>query len=216
MTWVRNDDQSSIHRKVRPLSDAAYRLNQEAKEWCSRNLTDGRIAADEFPGSSCRATPKYASELVRRGLWHRAGGEHCGHERCSPPGADGYSIHDYLDYNPSAVQVAKERAAKAERQRNWIAKKRGRDGSRDASQDASTNGPRDGPRDESLTLAPSPPRPAPKEAGAGHPQHQPAAMGGAAGGPGEPNQNHRASPPCHECGNATTSAYHRNVCRGAA
>lgn len=214
MSWVRSDDQSSIHRKVRPLSDAAYRLNQEAREWCSRNLTDGRIAADEFPGSSCRATAKYAAELVRRGLWHKAGADHCGHERCEPPGADGYSIHDYLDYNPSAEQVARERAAKAERQRNWLAKKRGGGGSTNASVDASVDASLDASRDDSLTLAPSPPRPAPKEAGAGHPQRLPAAGGGVAAAGSEPN--HRSSPPCRECGNATTSAYHRNVCRGAA
>lgn len=165
---MKNDDGASIHRKVAPLSDAAFRLNQEAKEWCSRNLTDGVIPAVEFPGSSCRAQPRYAAELVRRGLWHEAGGGHCGHpaEMCAPAGPDGYSIHDYLDYNPSAAQVGKERAAKADRQRRWLDKKRGgrqaTNPSRDASQDGTQDKSRDGPEDALETIAPSPP-PLPKE-----------------------------------------------------
>lgn len=187
MTWVRNDDGMSIHRKVSPLSDAAYRLQQEAKEWCSRNLTDGRILADEFPSSSCRATAKYAAELVRRGLWHRAGGEHCGHpeDKCPPPGPDGYSIHDYLDYNPSAAEVIRDRAAKAERQRRWQEKRRaGRRPTntvRDASPDTS--------EDALLTLAPSPSPPR-REAGKGtFPEATLAAVGGGASA-GVEDQNH--------------------------
>lgn len=195
MTWVKNDDGMSIHRKVSPLSDAAYRLQQEAKEWCSRNLTDGRILADEFPSSSCRATPKYAAELVRRGLWHRAGGEHCGHaeDKCLPPGVDGYSIHDYLDYNPSADEVIRDRLAKAERQRRWLEKRKNGRRPTNPSGDASQVASRDGPEDALETLAPSPSPPR-REAGKGtFPEATLAAVGGGASA-GVEDQNH-AWPP---------------------
>jgi len=76
MTWVRFDDQASIHRKVAPLDDATYRLWREAIEWCSRNTTDGRIAAKELAGTSKRASKARARVLVDQGLWHDAG-HHC-------------------------------------------------------------------------------------------------------------------------------------------
>lgn len=207
MTWVRYDDSFPIHRKVAPLDDATFRLHSEAIFWCSRNTTDGRIAADELHTISTRATVQRVGKLIGRNLWHAAGHE-CPSEKCPPAGPDGWVIHDYLEYQPTKEKVRAEAAAKAERQRRWIESKRG--ASRDASHVASQQSSRDGPEDH----APSPPRPAPKEAGAGHPQRLPAAVGGVAAAGSEPN--HRSSPPCRECGNATTSAYHRNVCRGAA
>ena len=124
-----------INRKVAALSDAAYRLDDEAICWSSRNLTDGRIAADDFAGISKRATRKNAAELVRRQRWHTAEHE-CTSEHCPTPGPDGWVIHDYLDYNPSKEEVLAERAARAERTRRWRANKNGTgDGVGDASQD---------------------------------------------------------------------------------
>lgn len=200
MSWVRRDDQASIHRKVAPLDDATYRLWSEAIEWCSRNGTDGVIRADELGEVSKRASPARAAKLVERDLWHTAD-VLCGSERCTMPGSDGWVVHDYLDYNPSRAQVVAEKKAKAERTARWREKRRGRDASRDGPQDASQDAPVMLPR-------PVPSRPAPKEAGAGPPKPPPAAAGdGAAAGGGQPN-----SPLCPTCGNTTTSAYHRRVC----
>jgi hypothetical protein len=93
MTWVRFDDQASIHRKVAPLDDATYRLWREAIEWSSRNLTDGQISLEDLPESSKRASPARASKLVARRLWHDAGYV-CDSVKCPPPGHDGWVIHD--------------------------------------------------------------------------------------------------------------------------
>jgi len=198
MTWVKSDDGMSIHRKVSPLSDAAYRLMNEAREWCSRNLTNGVISVDEFPTCSCRATDKNAADLVRRGIWHRAGDDRCSHDpekECSPPGPDGWIIHDYLVYNPSRDEVLADRKAKAERQRRYMeklrAKRRNTDASTPPSADTSLDAPHDAsqppsydaPDDASLTLAPSPsPSPPRREAGDGVPRESPppAADGGRA------------------------------------
>lgn len=183
MTWVRKDDQMPINRKVSALSDAAYRLDDEAICWASRNLTDGVIAADDLEGVGKRPTLKIAAELVRRGRWHSAGYE-CPSEHCPKPGPDGWVIHDYLEYNPTKEQVIKDRTAKAERQKRWREAKTGKHGSRDASTATSPEPSHDASQDAQVTPTPLPPRPAPKEGGGGAPQRLPAAGGGvaAAGG----------------------------------
>jgi hypothetical protein len=43
MPWAKFDDRYPWHRKVRPLSDAAFRLDVSAICWCAENLTDGVI-----------------------------------------------------------------------------------------------------------------------------------------------------------------------------
>lgn len=189
MTWVRYDDQASIHRKVAPLDDATYRLWREAIEWSSRNLTDGQIGVDELPEVSKRANRVRAAKLVERMLWHVAG-DACPSDKCPPPGPTGWVIHDYFDYQPSREKVRAEQAAKAERQRRWQNARRG------ASKDASPDGSKDD--------APSPPRPAPKGAGAGPPSETP---------PEAPaSQRPGAVPKCDRCFNAVDSHYHLRIC----
>jgi hypothetical protein len=180
LTWVRRDDQASIHRKVAPLDDGCYRLWSEAIEWCSRNGTDGRIAPDELAEIK-RGTPARATVLVGRELWHVAGYV-CDSDKCPPSGVDGWVIHDYLDYNPSKAQVRAELAAKAERTRRWR-ERRARDPGGDASRDGSRNGHRDvsdASRDGPVMLPrPVPPRPEGRR-GVDAPQQPPAADGGEA------------------------------------
>lgn len=140
-----------IHRKVAALSDAAYRLYDEALHWSARNLADGAVAAAELKDVSKRGQPKYAAELVARRLWHAAG-EQCPSPKCPPSGPDGWVIHDYWDYQPSREKALREKEAKAERQRRWLEAKQGKKGAtQDESRDASQDAPEDAP--------PSPPRP---------------------------------------------------------
>jgi hypothetical protein len=208
VTWVRLDDQFPIHRKVSVLTDAAYRLHTEAICWCARNGTDGLIRRDELATLGQRARPRLVGELVSRGVWH-----HSGHDcdRCVHP-ADGWVIHDYLTYQPTREEVERERAAKAERQRRWLEKRRNgrpsKEPSGDASRDGSKEASRDGPEDD----APLPPRPEGKRGGS--PVAPPAAFGDGAPAGGE-DPNRRQVRPCHTCGNAVDSAYHRNVCTKA-
>ena len=226
MTWVRIDDQMSINRKVAALSDAAFRLDREGLEWASRNLTDGVVLHAEFPNISRRATTRNAAELVLRGRWHRADDDACRSEYCPPPGVDGWVIHDYLEYNPSAVEVREDRRKKAEKQRNWRAGK----GARSRSTDPSTNPQRDASRDglvdgsvtKSVTMAPRahvsrPVPPRPEGSGAGdRPVSPPAAFGdGAPAGGEDQDETRRPGPRCPTCGNLVASAYHRGACLAA-
>jgi hypothetical protein len=100
MPWVRFDDQFPIHRKVKGLTDAEYRLHTEAIFWCARNMTDGRIARYELRDVSGIARPeRHLTALVMRGLWVETD--------------DGWLIHDYLGYQPSRAKVLADRAKKA-------------------------------------------------------------------------------------------------------
>lgn len=196
MPWVRFDDQFTIHRKVKGLSDAAYRLHTEGIFWCARNLTDGFVpAADLADVATARRPLRHVPELVARKSWHEAGAG-CDSEQC-PAGqhaaagltaADGWVIHDYWDYQPSKEKVLRERKAKAERQRRWDQKRRGQavdkpcgelDASRDASRDA------------------APPRP--EGSGGGRPR-----ASGASGRPAPTGPAVRAVPEwCGECHEGT-------------
>ncbi len=218
MTWVKLDDQFPIHRKVAGLGDAVYRLASEAIFWCSRNSTDGVIRAAELKESSKRATLPRAAELVGRDLWHAAG-DLC--TRCkemlvdagTPEPSDGWVIHDYLKYQPSRVQVDKDRDTKAERQRRWREARKGGssrndastnasrdppvDASNDAPVDASNDAPVDASRDAPVDGAPSRPvPPRPEGSGAGGPRPErppPAARRQATAAAAEPTTNPTAA-----------------------
>jgi hypothetical protein len=225
MPWVRFDDQYPIHRKVAALSDPAYRLHSASIPWSNRNLMDGWIPTGDLDQvcAQVRKPATFVLELVRRGLFHEAG-HNCPSTACPADGthADGWVIHDYWNYQPSRAKVVQQRRAKAERQARWLAKRIGASstGPADLSTTGMSGNARDGPKKDAdidasndtshdTSVTPTPPRPAPKEAVAGHrstARRQRA--GGAAGG--EPNV--RTSPTCPRCGNPTSSAYHRNVC----
>lgn len=112
MTWVKLDDGFPDHLKVDGLSDPAFRLYVTALCHCARHLTDGYVAADRAPRLVPRFKKGLADELVTAELWTVAEG--------------GWMVHDYLDFNPPAEKVKKERAAAAERMRS-----RRRSGERD-------------------------------------------------------------------------------------
>ena len=157
MSWVKHTDQRSINRKMRRLSDAAYRLDDEAIQWASRNMTDGRIPAEDFDDIGRHPTVKAAAELVDRGRWHTADQGWCGSRYCAPPGKDGWVIHDYLEYNPSREKAIAEREANAEKQRAFRAR-------RDASRNPGDNPSRDASRN-------------PERIGGGNPGRDPGSNG---------------------------------------
>lgn len=175
MTWVRFDDQFPIHRKVRGLSDGAYRLHSEAIFWCSRNTTDGFVGTEDVSElATARRPHKYLPELEARGIWHRSD-QACHSDSCPGSQADrptetGWFLHDYFDYQPTKAKVEADRKAKAARQAKWLAgKRRGKDASQDAStqgRDAST----DASQDASIDGNPAPPRP--EGSGGGSPRQR--------------------------------------------
>ncbi|WP_372730114.1 hypothetical protein [Nocardioides sp.] len=107
MPWAKFDDRYPWHRKVRGLSDAAFRMDVSAVCWCSENLTDGVIEAEFLTlVSDVRNPRKVAAELVRSGRWHDDGHD-C--EVCPDVPAGAHIVHDYLDYNPTREKVERDR-----------------------------------------------------------------------------------------------------------
>lgn len=92
------------HHKVAPLSDAAFRLHVTAMAWSVEGKTDGRIPLGVPRTLTCAprgsALAKVLSELVTAKVWLSLGG-------------DGYEIHDFLQWNLSAKEVAARSEAKA-------------------------------------------------------------------------------------------------------
>lgn len=93
MPWVKVDDSLAFHPKVLAAGNAAMGLWVRAASWSAANLTDGLIPADMI--AALGGTRPVANRLVKAGLW------------CSEPG--GFRFHDWLDYQPSAAQVAEVR-----------------------------------------------------------------------------------------------------------
>jgi len=99
MTWARIDDNFPDHPKVIGLSDGAFRTFIESLCYCARNLTDGEVVTGAVRSLG---GPKRFRELVAAGVMDELEG-------------GGYSIHDYLDYNPSRESVERDRAQARER-----------------------------------------------------------------------------------------------------
>jgi len=108
MAWARFDDGFISHPKVAPRSPAAFRLCVTAIVECSRCLTDGAIARDlpaSWPAAPRgRALAAAIAELVMAKLWDVT--------------TSGWTVHDYLDWNPSAAEVRAKRELRSEIGRN--------------------------------------------------------------------------------------------------
>lgn len=93
------------HWKVAGLSDAAFRLWVSGLAYCQEHLTDGLIHRRVLPTLYPRLTGKAIDELLAVSLWHAA--------------EDGWTVHDYLDWNASRDAVEAKRA-------RWRGKKAGK------------------------------------------------------------------------------------------
>lgn len=191
MTWVRFDDQFSIHRKIFGLKDALFRLHVEAIFWCARNTTDGVIRRQELRQIGTRAKPARAAQLVEAGLWHEAGAvcsdcEVALTEAHTKLPDDGWVLHGYLTFQPSRAKVLADREAKAERQARWLASKRNSGRTRDASRGASPDASGDVSTRAGATRDAHPAPPRPEGSGGG--------VGGRARGLGVENPDWRTLP----------------------
>jgi len=108
MTWVKLDDGFDDHPKIRALwmsYPPALGLHVMALAYCARNLTDGLVhswyVAEKVPEKKRREAMTKALESVA--LWH--------------PKSDGWELHDFLDFNPTASAVLEKRRADSERKR---------------------------------------------------------------------------------------------------
>jgi hypothetical protein len=140
MPWIRLDDQFPDHPKVLAAGPAAAWLYVCGIGYCNRLLTDGRIPAGQVRKlADVDNAPELAARLVDVGLWEAT--------------EDGYIIHDFLEYQPSAEQVKAERADNARRQQEWRERRKGE---RNALSNAVTNGVSNAPRNGPVTGAPYP------------------------------------------------------------
>jgi hypothetical protein len=107
MPYLNLDDDYPDHRKVDALSDGAFRLHTAALCYCAKNLTDGVVDAHRVPRLTRTFKTSHVAELVDGGLWM--------------PHADGYEVHDYLDWNKSRDWWLAKREADAKRKAAWRA-----------------------------------------------------------------------------------------------
>lgn len=128
MVWARLDDEMLDNPKIAKAGIYGFAMHVAGIIWCCRNLSDGRIpyarvtslvTLDKVLIDTCNplALPDrptsmggddgldpyiVADHLVECGLWTRT--------------ADGYDIHDFLDYNPSRAEIESKRLANARKQ----------------------------------------------------------------------------------------------------
>ncbi|MEV4739812.1 hypothetical protein [Streptomyces sp. NPDC049555] len=92
------------------LTDRAFRLHVSALCWCAANLTDGRVRDTELRlVAHVRGMTATARQLEAAGLWERV--------------EDGWVLHDFHDYQPTADHVRAERERNAARQKRYREKK---------------------------------------------------------------------------------------------
>lgn len=134
MSWVRVEDSFPRNPKVRPLSDAAFRLHVSALCFCAENLTDGLINETDLPGIwlwGGRGRPKVqllVAELVSHGLWDEDGSQEAvekavkqqpNSSQIAVKKAVKWWVHDYTKYNTKKEQVVTTREKEAARQKAW-------------------------------------------------------------------------------------------------
>jgi hypothetical protein len=150
MPWGRIDDRFYRHAKVAELEEdlrkGCVALYWLAVSWCNDELTDGRVplgAVRLLGGDKAEA-----DELVRVGLWERDG--------------KAYRVHDFLEFNQSAVHVRDVRETRSQVGRIRAAYRW--DASTHASEDASTHASGDGPVSRLPSPVTSTPSPAAQRA----------------------------------------------------
>lgn len=101
MPWVKLDDSTDSHRKVRRAGNEAFGVWTRSLCYSAGALTDGHVDPEWLEERAGRRASKISELLVVSGLWE--------------PNDDGWLIHDYLDFNPSRASVIAKRKADSER-----------------------------------------------------------------------------------------------------
>ncbi|WP_369183306.1 hypothetical protein [Streptomyces sp. Y1] len=113
MPWFKIDDGFHCHAKVLAAGTPAVGLYVRCGSWAAQQASEGII-----PKAIARmyGTPRMIKALVDADLWHAPGHE-C--ESCPELEPNSYVIHQYLERNPSRVEVESARKAKSARQQRW-------------------------------------------------------------------------------------------------
>lgn len=122
MSWFRLDDKAAFHAKVVAAGNEAYGVWCRAGSWCS-GQNDSENTRDGF-------IPLHMAKTLcpKPSVWKRLLDV-----RLTEPTDGGYLIHDYIKYNPTALEVIERRRKDAEkkagqRARGGAAVVRGQDG----------------------------------------------------------------------------------------
>lgn len=123
--WVRSDDAKPLNRKVRPLSDGAYRLDDHALHYCARHETDGLIHQSDLEeitlGLKTKRIGPLITELTDAELWHppfsKCLSQDCPAGRGDVP-AGTWAKHDYFEYNKTHAELESIRMTDRKRKRN--------------------------------------------------------------------------------------------------
>lgn len=105
MAWLKIDDRVRTHPKIADAGPAAAWLWFCGICYCREHLTDGVIRRSAV-GTLAMNLPsplKHAQKLVAVGLWE--------------PHADGFLVHDFLDWNPSRAEVMSLRDKERDKKR---------------------------------------------------------------------------------------------------
>ncbi|MEV6180154.1 hypothetical protein [Streptomyces sp. NPDC052015] len=133
MAWFALDDGFDSHPKVRKAGNAAVGLFVRLGVHATKHLTEGHLDGDIVTAYGTAATIR---KLIAVGMLHEPGH---GCPRCPQPAADGFYIHDYLDYNKSRAQIEAAREAARKRQQRGRDTARANRNSRDSAANLSSN-----------------------------------------------------------------------------
>lgn len=98
MTWAKLDDSFYDDPKVVAAGNEAAGVYCRALSYCGKHLTDGLVP--EAIAGLIAGKRRPITKLLEVGLWDRA--------------EDGYSVCDYLRFNPSKAEVLHKRQVRAE------------------------------------------------------------------------------------------------------
>jgi len=93
MVWLRLEDSFGDHPKIAGLTDRAFRAHVLGLLYCARQVSDGFVPTALAPKG------RTIQELTAAGLWTAT--------------LRGFTIHDWLDWNPSRAEVDSKRYAKS-------------------------------------------------------------------------------------------------------
>jgi hypothetical protein len=117
MPWAKIDDQMHRRRKIRGLSDAAWRLYVSAIIDCCAEGSDGEIEGSYLRELLPSHHEDHVRELVGRGLLHDTAGctsRHClGSQGIPVSGSDLYVLHDFAQWQVSSAEWSRMRVQKA-------------------------------------------------------------------------------------------------------
>jgi hypothetical protein len=99
MPWVKLDDKLHGHPKASKAGLEALGLHVLAMSHCGAYGQDGHVAPEFVQEKGGAKGLKLAERLVESGLWETNG--------------DGWLIHDWHEYNPSADDLAEQRAKRS-------------------------------------------------------------------------------------------------------